>query len=124
MRTNSRVQPQPSASGALTRNRAGNRSRGRTRRAALGLALASAAAATLTTGCSLQEATCGGGEYPVMTVGGTGSACVPDDEEPPKGYVRYPEGKVPKHVDDKWDKYWQTHSVDKNGKIITVPEGE
>ncbi|MFJ7491174.1 SCO0607 family lipoprotein [Streptomyces sp. NPDC097727] len=97
---------------------------GRGRRAsrrAVGLALASATVAVLTTGCSLEDAICGGGEYPVMTVGSTGSACVPDGEDPPKGYVRYPEGKVPEHVDDKWDTYWRTHSVDRNGRIIEVP---
>lgn len=86
-------------------------------------ALASAAAVVALTGCSgYVEATCGGGEYPVMTVGGTGSACVKDSEAPPKGYTRYPEGKVPKHVDDKWDVYWRTHTLDKNGDIIDAPE--
>ncbi|MFE7352244.1 SCO0607 family lipoprotein [Streptomyces sp. NPDC057543] len=85
------------------------------------MALVSATAALLTAGCSLQDATCGGGEYPVMTVGSTGSACVPNGEDPPKGYVRYPKGKVPEHVGDKWDTYWETHSVDENGRIIDVP---
>ncbi|GAA2410086.1 lipoprotein [Streptomyces pulveraceus] len=92
-------------------------------RSAVGLALAAATVAALTTGCSMEDATCGGGEYPVMTIGGTGSACVSDDENPPKGYVRYPKGKVPEHVDDKWDVYWRTHSVDKDGRIIEVPAG-
>ncbi|MFB7211271.1 SCO0607 family lipoprotein [Streptomyces sp. NPDC056255] len=92
-------------------------------RSVAGLALAAATVAVLTTGCSMQDAICGGGEYPVMTIGGTGSACVPDDEDPPKGYVRYPKGKVPEHVDDKWDVYWRTHSVDKDGRIIEVPAG-
>ncbi|ANS65803.1 lipoprotein [Streptomyces lincolnensis] len=54
-------------------------------------------------------------------MGGTGSACVSDDEKPPKGYTRYPEGKEPEHVDDKWDVYWRTHTVDENGKIIKAP---
>ncbi|MER7723233.1 hypothetical protein [Streptomyces sp. NPDC096323] len=86
-------------------------------------ALVSAAAVVALTGCSgYVESICGGGEYPVMTVGGTGSACVKDSEEPPKGYTRYPEGKVPKHVDDKWDVYWRTHTLDKNGNIIEAPE--
>ncbi|MFF2011920.1 SCO0607 family lipoprotein [Streptomyces sp. NPDC058195] len=98
------------------------RGRGRSR-AAAGLALAAVAVAALTTGCSMEDAICGGGEYPVMTVGGTGSACQPDGEAPPKGYVRYPEGKVPAHVDDKWDLYWRTHTVDKKGDIIEVPAG-
>lgn len=91
------------------------------RKTILGLALATATAAVTLTGCSIQEATCSDGEYAVLTVGGTGSACVPDDEKPPKGYTRYPEGKEPKHVDDKWDVYWRTHTVDENGKIIEAP---
>jgi hypothetical protein len=86
-----------------------------------GLALAGVAG-TLLVGCSTQEAICGGGEYPVMSVGGTGSACVSDGNEPPKGYVRYPQGKVPEHVDDKWDLYWNTHTLDKNGDIIKAPD--
>lgn len=45
-----------------------------------------------------------------------------DDEEPPKGYARYPEGKVPEHVDDKWYTYWQTRTLDENGKTIEIPE--
>ncbi|MFJ8000449.1 SCO0607 family lipoprotein [Streptomyces sp. NPDC096310] len=93
----------------------------RPRRSVAGLVLACAAVAALT-GCSMEDAICGGGEYPVMTVGSTGSACVPEDEDPPKGYVRYPEGKVPKHVDDKWDLYWQTHTVDEKGEIIKAPD--
>ncbi|WP_156726394.1 SCO0607 family lipoprotein [Streptomyces apocyni] len=89
-------------------------------RVTTGLVAASVTALMLT-GCSFEEASCAGGEYPVMTVGATGSACVANDEEPPKGYVRYPEGKVPKVVDDKWDVYWRTHTVDESGKIIEVP---
>ncbi|MFJ6567476.1 SCO0607 family lipoprotein [Streptomyces sp. NPDC091292] len=96
----------------------------RVRRPMAGLAVASATVAMLTTGCSLEDATCGGGEYPVMTIGSTGSACVSNGEEPSKGYVRYPEGKEPKHVGDKWDKYWQTHTIDKNGDIIKVSGSE
>ncbi|MDL5205687.1 hypothetical protein [Streptomyces sp. ALI-76-A] len=87
------------------------------------LALAAASAALLV-GCSTEDASCGGGEYPVLAVGSTGSACVSDGEEPPKGYVRYPEGKVPEHVGDKWDTYWNTHTVDENGKIIKAPDAE
>ncbi|MFI1397582.1 SCO0607 family lipoprotein [Streptomyces sp. NPDC020681] len=75
--------------------------------------------ALLATGCSMQDAVCGGGEYPVKAVGNTtGRTCVPDGEEPPDGYVRYPEGKVPEHVDDKWDKYWSEVVVDENGDIV------
>ncbi|BET45611.1 lipoprotein [Kitasatospora aureofaciens] len=88
-----------------------------------GLVLACAAASAVLTGCSMEEASCGGGEYPVMTIGDTGSACVPNGEEPPKGYTRYPEGKVPEHVGDEWDTYWQTHTVDEHGKVVEVPAG-
>ncbi|MFF6997858.1 SCO0607 family lipoprotein [Streptomyces sp. NPDC008313] len=82
---------------------------------ALGLGL-------LATGCSMEDASCSDHEYGVISVGGTGSACVSDDEEPPKGYTRYPEGKEPQHVGDEWDTYWQTHTVDENGRIIEVPD--
>ncbi|KOG30118.1 SCO0607 family lipoprotein [Streptomyces resistomycificus] len=93
------------------------------RKTILGLVLAGTTAALLT-GCSMsmEDASCGGGEYGVLTVNGTGSACVPDDEDPPKGYVRYPEGKEPEHVGDKWDVYWETHTVDETGKIIKAPD--
>lgn len=37
------------------------------------------------------------------------------------GFVRYPKGRVPQQVDDKWDVYWRTHTLDKNGKIIDAP---
>ncbi|WP_374196374.1 SCO0607 family lipoprotein [Streptomyces sp. b94] len=96
----------------------------RATRSAPGFALVCVTVAAILTGCSMREATCGGGEYPVMTIGGTGSACVPNDEEPPAGYTRYPEGKVPEHVGDEWDTYWQTHTVDKDGDIVEVPDGE
>ncbi|MEU6014952.1 hypothetical protein ABZ826_13145 [Streptomyces sp. NPDC047515] len=94
---------------------------GRTGRIAVGLALVPVTLAVLTTGCSLQDAICGGGEYPVLAVGSAGSACVPKGEAPPKGYARYPKGEVPEHVGDKWDKYWETHSVDENGRVIDLP---
>jgi hypothetical protein len=86
------------------------------------LAMASVTIALLATGCSVEDASCGSGEYPVLAVGSTGSACVPNGEEPPKGYTRYPAGKVPEHVGDKWDKYWETRTVDENGKIIKAPD--
>ncbi len=85
------------------------------------LAVASAAFALLATGCSTQDAQCGGGQYPVLAVNSTGSTCVNNGEEPPKGYARYPEGKAPENVDDKWDKYWETHTLDENGKIVKAP---
>ncbi|MCX5338711.1 SCO0607 family lipoprotein [Streptomyces atratus] len=97
--------------------------RGRCRASAVA-ALASAAAVVALSGCSLayEEDICSGGEYPVISVGGTGSACVPDGEQPPKGYTRYPEGKVPQQVDDEWDVYWRTHTLDTEGNIIDAPE--
>ncbi|WP_328584839.1 SCO0607 family lipoprotein [Streptomyces sp. NBC_00370] len=88
-------------------------------------ALVSAAAVGVLTGCAgleYKEAICSHGEYPALAVGGTGSACFSDKEEPSAGYVRYPTGKVPKQVDDKWDVYWNTHTLDKDGKIITAPD--
>ncbi|MDF6017396.1 hypothetical protein [Streptomyces sp. JH34] len=65
---------------------------------------------------------CSDGEYPVLSVGGTGSACVPDAEEPSSGFARYPEGKVPQQVDDKWDVYWDTHTLDEDGTVVDAPE--
>ncbi|WP_250033898.1 SCO0607 family lipoprotein [Paractinoplanes maris] len=76
-------------------------------------------AAGLTAGCSFREAICSSGEYPVAAVESTtGRACVPDGEDPPAGYVRFPEGKVPEHVDDEWDKYWNDHMLDDRGNEI------
>ncbi len=40
-----------------------------------------------------------------------------DDEQPPSGYVRYPEGKVPEHIGDEWDTYWSTRTIDANGLV-------
>ncbi|MBL1098399.1 SCO0607 family lipoprotein [Streptomyces coffeae] len=85
------------------------------------LALASAAALSIT-GCSQQDAICGGGEYPALNVGSTGRTCVSNGNEPPKGYTRYPKSKVPENVGDKWDTYWQSHTIDKDGKIVNAPK--
>lgn len=93
-------------------------------RTTAGLAATAAALALLTGACSMEDATCGGGEYPVLAVNSAGSACVSDDEKPPKGYARYPEGKEPKHVDDTWDTYWRTHTVDENGRTVDLPDDE
>ncbi|MFG2328452.1 SCO0607 family lipoprotein [Streptomyces sp. NPDC048604] len=89
----------------------------------LAAALAVAAATLLLSGClEYEEDICNSGEYPVLSVGGTGSACVKDGKEPDPGWARHPEGKVPLKVDDKWDVYWRTHTLDKNGKIIDAPK--
>lgn len=94
------------------------------RRGRVVAALVGVAAAVALTGCSglaYEESICGGGEYPVLAVGDTGSACVTNGEQPPKGMARYPEGKEPKKVGDKWDTYWQTHTLDKDGNVVEVP---
>ena len=79
--------------------------------AALGVTLLSA-------GCA-EDAICGSGDYPVKAVGTeTGQDCVPEGQEPPAGYVRYPEGKVPERVGDKWDEYWSTVVVDEKGAVV------
>jgi hypothetical protein len=81
--------------------------------------LVAACTMALLTGCG-QEAICGGDDYPVKAVGNTtGATCVPEGQDPPEGYVRYPAGQEPKHVGDKWDKYWQTKIVDSSGKIVS-----
>ncbi|MDR7278789.1 SCO0607 family lipoprotein [Catenuloplanes atrovinosus] len=76
---------------------------------------------TLTTviaGCSFQESICAGGEYPVKAIGNaTGRACVADGEEPPSGYVRYPDGQVPEHLGDEWDTYWSSRIIHEDGTI-------
>lgn len=50
-------------------------------------------------GC--RERTCIEGEYPARSVDhpDTGRVCVPDGQEPPAGYERFPEGQVPTYVD-------------------------
>jgi hypothetical protein len=68
-------------------------------------------------GCG-NDAICGGDDYPVTTVGSTGRTCVTAGQEPPAGYVRFPAGQVPRHVDDKWDVYWQSHTIDRSGAIV------
>ncbi|WP_246574671.1 SCO0607 family lipoprotein [Streptomyces genisteinicus] len=98
--------------------------RRRTRGAAV-TALVGAAAAVVLTGCSglsFQDDICAGGEYPVLAVGSTGSACVEEGEKVPDGYTRYPEGKVPLKTDDTWDVYWRTHTVDEEGNVVEVPD--
>jgi hypothetical protein len=75
----------------------------------------------LTTGCT-RESICADGEYPVKAVGNTtGRACQANGTQPQPGYVRYPPGKVPQYVGDKWDRYWSTVVVDSNGNIVGGP---
>ena len=77
------------------------------------------AAGVLVGGCSFRERICESGHYPVKAVGSTtGRTCVPDGDRPPAGYVKYPEGKVPKYVDDEWDRYWSEHMLDADGREI------
>jgi hypothetical protein len=93
-------------------------------KARIAAVLASTVAALALTGCAgweYQENICSSGEYPVLSVGSTGSACVSDEEQPSAGYARYPEGKVPQEVGDKWDVYWETHTLDEDGKIVDAP---
>jgi hypothetical protein len=84
------------------------------------LATALLGAALAVGGCPVREHVCRSGEYPVKAVGNkTGRTCVRDGENPPAGYVRYPAGKIPRYVDDKWDKYWRTVVVDDNGNVVS-----
>ncbi|MEV0005842.1 hypothetical protein AB0H28_26655 [Micromonospora sp. NPDC050980] len=88
-------------------------------RTMIALAAVGLSGLTLTAGCSFKESICGNGEYPAIAVGAQGgSACFPEGQEPTAPYVRYPEGKVPQHVDDEWDVYWRTHGIDENNRII------
>jgi hypothetical protein len=80
------------------------------------LVVAGVAGLALAGGCGFHEAICASGEYPVAAVGSTGRACVTNGQEPPAGYVRFPSGKVPKYVDDQWDRYWDEHVLDENGR--------
>jgi hypothetical protein len=90
------------------------------RRTRTGTTLAAALTATLlTAGCG-QDAICGSDSYPVKAVGTTtGQDCVPEGQEPPAGYVRYPDGKVPQRVGDKWDEYWSKVVVDDKGAVVS-----
>jgi hypothetical protein len=89
-----------------------------TRTTAVLLAGLAVGANLLLAGC-FPDAICSNGFYPVKQVNVTGGrACVRDGDEPQSGYVRYPAGKVPQHVDDEWDVYWRTHRVDENGNEI------
>ncbi|MFI6642059.1 SCO0607 family lipoprotein [Streptomyces sp. NPDC050504] len=90
--------------------------------ALLAIALFGAAALTGCSGLEFKDAVCGNDAYPVLAVNSTGSDCTPKGEEPAPGYARYPEGKVPKEVDDEWDVYWRSHTLDEKGNIIDAPD--
>ncbi|MER5295691.1 hypothetical protein ABT382_27015 [Streptomyces pharetrae] len=95
----------------------------RPRTSLLALALTSGVTALLLTGCAgWQERVCMPDEDPVLAVNSSGSGCVAEDEEPAPGWTRYPEGKVPVHLDDKWDRYWSDKTVDENGRIVPQPQ--
>jgi len=90
---------------------------GRARRRAL--AILFAGVVLIAGGCSIRERICSSGQYPVKAVGNkTGRTCVPDGQDPPAGYVRYPDDKMPQYVDDNWDQYWKTVVVDENGNVV------
>jgi len=93
-----------------------------TRAAVLTAILISTAGLLSACSFSVADAMCSSGEYPVLAVGSTmGGACVKNGDNPPSGYTRYPKGKVPQHVDDKWDTYWRTHTVDAKGNVTSAP---
>lgn len=87
-------------------------------RRVLALGAAGLPIALLLVACTFRDAICRSGEYPVMQVGGSGRQCVADGEEPPAGFRRYPAGQEPKHVDDEWDVYWRTRTIDQNGNVV------
>ncbi len=88
------------------------------RRRTAALAAVSLLAGGLAGGCAFRDAICGSGHYPVHQIGGTGRQCVAKGEEPPAGWTRYPAGQEPKHVDDEWDVYWRTHTIDQDGEVV------
>lgn len=87
-------------------------------RATASLAIAGLAGLMLMGGC-YADAICSSGHYPVAAVRSTGRDCVENGQEPPKGYVRFPAGQVPKHVDDEWDRYWNYHTLDETGREVS-----
>ena len=83
------------------------------------LVLAVAAGLLSAGGCGA-DAICGSDSYPVLQVGGSGSACQAKGSDPGPGYARYPAGKEPRHVDDSWDVFWRSHTLDKAGDIVDL----
>lgn len=85
------------------------------------LLLVAALIGLLTTGCTIEDSICGGESYPVKAVDSlSGQDCVEKGQEPPAGFVRYPEGKEPKKVGDKWDLYWDEHKLDSSGREVSA----
>lgn len=85
----------------------------------VGIVAVGVVACLLSAACSTRERICRSGEYPVKSVGSsTGRSCVPNGREPDPGWVRYPEGKVPRYLDDKWDKHWSTTVFDADGNVV------
>jgi hypothetical protein len=87
-------------------------------RRAFALPTAGLFVAALVVACGFQDAICGSGEYPVQQIDNTGRQCVAKGEEPPAGWTRYPAGQEPKRVDDEWDVYWRTHTINQHGEVI------
>jgi hypothetical protein len=90
------------------------------RRTVAVLMVAGVAGTLLAGGCVFREAICSSGAYPVAAVRNTGRDCVEDGQAPPAGWVRFPEGKVPKYVGDEWDRYWNERMLDENGLEVSV----
>lgn len=67
--------------------------------------LAALLATGLLSGCLAGERMCSSDEYPVYSVEfpESGRACVSDDAEPPAGYARYPEGRVPEYASEDYN---------------------
>lgn len=91
----------------------------RARRVTAAIVVPVTCVALLLGGCT-QDAVCGSGDYPVLRVGGTGRQCLPKGQAPAAGWARFPSGQVPAHVDDKWDVFWRTHTVDASGRTVAV----
>lgn len=65
--------------------------------------VAAAALSGTLTGCSFSERVCFEDEYPVLFLESgqlVGGACVPQGQEPPPGYVRYPKDLEPTRLKD------------------------
>jgi hypothetical protein len=73
-----------------------------------GMLLVAALLTPLMSGCDLlgQEGQCSAGEFPVYaTSNPNGGDCVKNGHKIPPGFAAYPEGRVPKYVGDKYDRW-------------------